>query len=251
MSCMSAKIEPSHSDVIARHYGIGRSDRGRQQVRSLPPKRRRAGKPGAETMFAVICEVNRKPEQWDTYLGYAKALRPEVERIDGFLDNERFSSMRLSGWLLSLSAWRDEKAVIRWRIFARHHEIQERGRSEVFRDYHLRVGEIIADTGVPEGHSLREQRFDETEAAAKLIALSEATLEGLPPAPDALTVAARLGAPRQAVLPGLVDWDVFESINQPGEFILLSSWCNAAAAEAVPGPPYSQSLHTPRLRVRV
>jgi heme-degrading monooxygenase HmoA len=178
-------------------------------------------------MFAVIFEVNPKPEQWDTYLGYAKALRPELERIDGFLDNERFSSMRRPGWLLSLSTWRDEKAVTRWRIFARHHEIQERGRSEVFRDYHLRVGEIIADNRVPDGHSLRQQRFDETEAAAKLVVLSEAAL-----APDALTVAARLGGPGQAVLPGLVDWDVFESINQPGKFILLASWCDAAAAEA-------------------
>jgi heme-degrading monooxygenase HmoA len=185
-------------------------------------------------MFAAIFEVNPKPEQWDAYLGYAKALRPELERIDGFLDNERFSSMRRPGWLLSLSTWRDEKAVIRWRIFARHHEIQERGRSEVFRDYHLRVGEIIADNRVPDGHSLREQRFDETEATAKLVSFSEATLEGLPPAPDALTVAAGLGAPRQAVLPGLVDWDAFESINQPAKFILLASWCNAAAAGAVP-----------------
>jgi len=187
-------------------------------------------------MFAVIFEVNPKPEQWDTYLGYAKALRPELERIHGFLDNERFSSMRRPGWLLSLSTWRDEKAVIRWRIFARHHEIQERGRSEVFRDYHLRVGEIIADNRVPDGHSLREQRFDETETAAKLVVLSEATLEGLPPASDALTVAARLGAPGQAVPPGLVDWDVFESINQPAKFILLTSWRNAAAAEAAPVP---------------
>src|SRR3984893_1946894 len=197
----------------------------------------------SRAMFAVIFEVNPKPEQWDTYLGYARALRPELERIERFLDNERFSSMRRPGWLLSLSAWRDEKAVIRWRIFARHHEIQERGRSEVFRDYHLRVGEIIADNRVPDGHRLREQRCDEPEAAAKLVVLSEATLEGLPPAPDALTAAARLGAPRQAMLPGLVDWDVFESIHQPGKFILLASWCNAAAAEAAPVPSAGTIRH--------
>src|SRR6202011_965900 len=126
--------------VIARHYGIGRTDRGRQDGRSVPPNDPEPSGAGAEAMFAVIFEVNPRPEQWDTYLGYAKALRPELERIDGFLDNERFSSMRRPGWLLSLSTWRDEKAVIRWRIFARHHEIQERGRSEVFRGYHLRVG---------------------------------------------------------------------------------------------------------------
>src|ERR1700751_3690534 len=80
---------------------------------------------GAEIMFAVIFEVNPKPEQWDAYLGYAKLLRPELEQIDGFIDNERFSSLRREGWLLSLTIWRDEKAVIRWRTRARHHEVQQ------------------------------------------------------------------------------------------------------------------------------
>ena len=79
-------------------------------------------------MFAVVFEVNPKPEQWDAYLGYAKSLRPELERIDGFIENERFSSLRRQGWLLSLSIWRDEKAVVRWRTSANHHEIQHKGR---------------------------------------------------------------------------------------------------------------------------
>ena len=140
-------------------------------------------------MFAVIFEVNPKPEQWEAYLGYAKLLRPELEQIDGFIDNERFSSLRWKGWLLSLSIWRDEKAVIRWRTRARHHEVQQKGRTEVFGDYHLRVGEIIADNRLPAGQVLREQRFDETAAAAKLIALSEAAPEGLPDKPDPSTVA--------------------------------------------------------------
>ena len=118
-------------------------------------------------MFAVIFEVNPKPEQWEAYLGYAKLLRPELEQIDGFIDNERFSSLRREGWLLSLSIWRDEKAVIRWRTRARHHEVQQKGRSEVFGDYHLRVGEIIADNRLPAGQVLREQRFDETAAASQ------------------------------------------------------------------------------------
>ena len=184
-------------------------------------------------MFAVIFEVQPKPEQWDAYLGYAKSLRPELERIDGFIENERFSSLRRKGWLLSLSVWRDEKAVVRWRTFARHHEIQQKGRLEVFRDYHLRVGEIVSDNQLPPGHDLREQRFDETHAAAKLVALSEAALEDLSSKPGAATVAGRLGAPQQRA-PGLVDWDVFGSIYQPGKFILLTSWRDAATAEGAP-----------------
>jgi heme-degrading monooxygenase HmoA len=169
-------------------------------------------------MFAVIFEVNPKPEQWDAYLGYAKMLRPELEQIDGFIDNERFSSLRRKGWLLSLSTWRDEKAVIRWRTRARHHEVQQQGRTEVFGDYHLRVGEIIADNRLPAGQVLREQRFDETEAAAKLIGLSEAAPGGL-----------------------------FESIVEPGKFILLASWRDGAA---VKGSPQSGSDIRHR-RVRV
>ena len=200
-------------------------------------------------MFAVIFEMNPKPEQWDSYLSYAKMLRPELERINGFIDNERFSSLRRSGWVLSLSIWRDEKAVIRWRTAARHHEVQQKGRNEVFRDYHLRVGEIIADNQLPAGQSLQEQRFDQTEAPGKLVSLMELGLSNLPPKPDALTVAARLGAPDRGSPPGLVGWDVFESIYQPGKFVLLTSWRDAPAAAAWPAAPPSDDIRHRRIRV--
>jgi heme-degrading monooxygenase HmoA/pimeloyl-ACP methyl ester carboxylesterase len=205
--------------------------------------------PEAKSMFAVIFEVNPKPEQWDTYLGYAGSLRPELERIDGFIDNERFSSLQRPGWVLSLSIWRDEKAVIRWRTSGRHHEVQQKGRNDVFRDYHLRVGEITCDNQLPAGQSLREQRFDETEAAAKLVTLSEATPEDLAAEPDAATVAARLGASEQQTHPEHVDWDVFKSIYQPGKFILLTSWRDAAAAERLSAAHHAGNLRHRRVRV--
>src|SRR5687767_7961647 len=117
-------------------------------------------------MFSVIFEVHPKAERWDDYLGYARVLRPELERIDGFVDNIRYRSLTRPGWLVSLSNWRDEKALVRWRTHAAHHGVQERGRFEIFHDYHLRVGQITRDTGLPEGQSLAEQRLDETEAGA-------------------------------------------------------------------------------------
>ncbi|MBV9375536.1 MAG: antibiotic biosynthesis monooxygenase [Alphaproteobacteria bacterium] len=196
-------------------------------------------------MFAVIFEVNPKPEQWEAYLGYAKMLRPELEQIDGFIENERFSSLCRKGWLLSLSIWRDEKAVIRWRTDARHHEVQKKGRTEVFGDYHLRVGEIVADNRLPAGEILREQRFDETIAEAKLIVLTDAPLQGLPPNPDAGSVSKLLGMPGAAD-PELLDWDVFESIVQPRKFILLTSWREVTAAT---GLPESGGIRHRRVRV--
>ena len=107
--------------------------------------------------------MHPRPNQWDAYLGNAKMLRPELEQIDGFVDNIRYKSLTREGWILSLSGWRDEKSVVRWRTRMGHHLVQEKGRSEILLDYHLRVGQITADTRIPEGHTLREQRLDETE----------------------------------------------------------------------------------------
>ena len=115
-------------------------------------------------MFSVLFEVNPKDDQWNAYLDFAKVLRPELEQIDGFVDNIRYRSLTREGWILSLSGWRDEKALVRWRTQARHHDVQENGRTRSCSDYHLRVGQLTQDTAVPEGHILAEQRLDETEA---------------------------------------------------------------------------------------
>src|ERR1700733_11139879 len=106
------------------------------------------------SMFSVIFEVHPRSEQWDAYLGYAKMLRPELEQIEGFVDNIRYRSLTREGWILSLSGWRDEKAVVRWRTMVKHHLVQEKGRSKILRDYHLRVGQITHDTQVPAGEKI-------------------------------------------------------------------------------------------------
>jgi len=155
-------------------------------------------------MFAVIFEVQPKPDRWDEYLELAKLLKPELERIAGFVDNERFKSRRTEGRLLSLSTWRDEKAVVRWRTQAKHHGVQEKGRFAVFADYHLRVGEITADTHPPSGPAVKQQRLDETEiGAAKTVTLTEITPNGT--SPDALP--AHLGLDTSAR--GLADHELF------------------------------------------
>src|SRR5499426_4255252 len=125
-------------------------------------------------MFSVIFEVYPKEARFDDYLALAKRLKPVLEQVDGFVDNERFESSRRPGWILSHSTWRDEKSVLRWRTVAKHHDTQQRGRDEVFQDYHLRVGEIVADTAPPAGASIVEQRLDETEIGrAKFVTLTE------------------------------------------------------------------------------
>jgi heme-degrading monooxygenase HmoA len=180
-------------------------------------------------MFAVIFEVTPKPERRDDYLRHAGLLRPELEKIDGFIANERYASLGRAGWVLSLSLWRNEKAVIRWRTWAPHHQTQEKGRFEIFADYHLRVGEITADSGLPAGEAPRQERFDETETgAARLAIVTEASLPGL--ADESAT--ARLGAPRGDRAKGLVAADVFRHITRHDDLLLLTSWVEAAQGAA-------------------
>jgi heme-degrading monooxygenase HmoA len=183
-------------------------------------------------MFAVLFEVHPKPERWDAYLDIAGMLRPELEQIDGFVDNIRYRSLTREGWLLSLSSWRDEKSVVRWRTCERHHLAQEKGRGEIFSDYHLRVGELTRDTRLPHGHALSEQRLDETEVGeATAVTLIDASR----PAEWVEETSSEDAAEWLGLAPGangLVAWDVFDAVLTPGDVILLLSWRDRAAALA-------------------
>lgn len=101
-------------------------------------------------MIAVIFEVWPADGHRQTYLDIAASLRPELEKIDGFLSIERFQSLSDSAKLLSLSFWRDEAAVAAWRNVERHRGAQKRGRKGVFRDYRLRIGHVVRDYGLTE-----------------------------------------------------------------------------------------------------
>jgi heme-degrading monooxygenase HmoA len=175
-------------------------------------------------MFSVIFEVHPKRDQWDAYLGNAKMLRPELEQVDGFIDNIRYKSLTRDGWILSLSGWRDEKAVVRWRTKMRHHMVQEKGRSEILLDYHLRVGQITKDTHIPDGYALVEQRLDETEVGeGTTVTLIDAKRSPqLAETSDPLEIARYLRVDRQAA--GLISWDVFDAVLTPGDLILLLFW---------------------------
>lgn len=101
-------------------------------------------------MIAVIFEVEIAAGQKEAYLETAAALRPLLEEIDGFVSIERFQSLSSPDKLLSLSFWRDEAAVQRWRQLAEHRSAQARGRAGVFADYRLRVAGVIRDYGMAE-----------------------------------------------------------------------------------------------------
>ncbi|MDR7028949.1 antibiotic biosynthesis monooxygenase family protein [Rhizobium rosettiformans] len=99
-------------------------------------------------MIAVIFEVTPFLGERHCYLDLAGDLRAHLEATDGFISVERFESLTTRGKLLSLSFWRDEEAVRRWRETEEHRAAQSAGRGGVFATYRLRVAEVLRDYGL-------------------------------------------------------------------------------------------------------
>jgi len=189
-------------------------------------------------MFVVLFEVQPHDELREEYLDVAKLLRPELEAIEGFIGNTRFASARTPGRLLSLSTWRDEKSLVRWRTQATHHDQgQQRGRFEIFADYRLRVAEVTEDTHPPVGVVLAQSRYDETEVGTA----------------RAATVFEPLDTDSRAAMPdldgvgGLADVESYDGILDPHPPLLLASWIDLGAARG--GTPPLPSVRIRHLRV--
>lgn len=99
-------------------------------------------------MFVVVFEIQPKEGREQDYLDLAASLKPEVEQIEGFISVERFQSLARPGRLVSVSFWRDEDAVKRWREHNRHHLAQLSGRGQIFADYRITVAEVERQYGM-------------------------------------------------------------------------------------------------------
>ena len=96
-------------------------------------------------MIAVIFEVETLEGQQGNYLEFARKLLPLVEKIEGFISIERFESLANPGKILSLSFWRDEKAIAEWRNIS---------------NYRTRIADITRDYGM---HKTSESPQDSKE----------------------------------------------------------------------------------------
>jgi heme-degrading monooxygenase HmoA len=178
-----------------------------------------------------MVEVNPKSDEFENYFDATQMLSPELKQVDGFVDNTGYASLTRPGWLLSLSNWRDETSLKRWRIETNYHKRMQAAGDRVFADYRVHIGEVVVDTRVPAGQAVLQQRLDETDAGiGEAITLLDASF-----APDWVKQA---GA--DAVLkslgfdPGafeLVGREVFEAAMTPGDVIALVKWEALATAE--------------------
>lgn len=178
------------------------------------------------SLFAVVFEVKPNARRGSDYLRIAKGLRPELLAMPGFLENERFRSRSRPGYLLSLSLWDDEKALVRWRTVEKHHQGQVEGRDGVLDDYHIRVGEATRASGPFADRHVGWMRQDETQVGQ---AAALTIIDGVVSPDSALWKLANGGyGPDQ----GRVSQDVFDHLTTAGRVAVVAGWHTQAQADA-------------------
>jgi heme-degrading monooxygenase HmoA len=96
-------------------------------------------------MIAVIFEFTAAQGKFADYKQLAEGLNEEVRKFDGFISIERFQSISNADKFVSISFWRDEEAVRKWRNLQQHREAQKKGRAGIFSSYRLRVCQVLRD----------------------------------------------------------------------------------------------------------
>ncbi|MEC4718936.1 antibiotic biosynthesis monooxygenase [Noviherbaspirillum sp. CPCC 100848] len=177
-------------------------------------------------MFAVVFEVLPSPSGYQRYLDTAAALRPRLDGIEGFVSIERFRCLTAPGWILSLSYWRHEAALVAWRGHGEHHAAQQAGRGGVFDDYRLRVVRmhdkfpaapaqslIVLQDDPPERDSGR--RFQSLANESRLIGLADVNAEAVADDDTASRHGMRFGEV-------LRDYGLFDRLQAPQRFPAVS-----------------------------
>jgi heme-degrading monooxygenase HmoA len=108
-------------------------------------------------MFVVVFEVQAKEGHEQEYFDLAGSLKPDVEKIEGFISVERFQSVAQPGRFVLVSYWRDDDSVKRWREHNRHHLAQLSGRAQIFADYRITVAEVERQYGMFERKEAPQQ----------------------------------------------------------------------------------------------
>lgn len=115
-----------------------------------------------------------------------------------------------------------------------HHEAQEKGRGQIFANYHLRIGEIVGDSAVGGGNEKKQMRFDATEVgmgtAVMLIdsKMGEEWVKERKTKPGIVAEALGFNVGKA----GAVEWDVFEAVLIPGDLIVMATWKDTQGLEA-------------------
>jgi heme-degrading monooxygenase HmoA len=101
--------------------------------------------------YAVIFPSLRTPGD-QGYQATAQRMEELAKTMPGYLGIE--SARSDSGFGITVSYWRDEASIRRWRRYSEHVLAQERGKREWYQHYELRIARVERSYSGPEGRGV-------------------------------------------------------------------------------------------------
>ncbi len=96
-------------------------------------------------MVIVVFQFSTKPNMSDEYFKEVDLLNKELKNEKGFISAERYKSNTYKDSYVSISTWKDKKAVEKWHQNKKHQLSQNKGKAEIFKSFRIRVAEVYKD----------------------------------------------------------------------------------------------------------
>lgn len=112
-------------------------------------------------MIVVLFELQAINGQNQNYVDLVNKLTPLLASNEGFISVECFQSTVNPEKVMSVTTWKNEEAVVKWRNVDAHLSAQAAGRNRIFKDYRVRVTSVIRDYGLHDrGQAPADSLFD-------------------------------------------------------------------------------------------
>jgi heme-degrading monooxygenase HmoA len=99
-------------------------------------------------MIAVIFEGIPHEGKMKKYLAMSPKYKEQLANIEGFISNERYQSCADPNKVLSVSFWKDEASIKKFRELEMHLEDERTGREVLFKDYRICIAKVSRDYGM-------------------------------------------------------------------------------------------------------
>ena len=213
-------------------------------------------------MSQVVFEFLPCANTLENFLGTIVGKKPDLERGNGLVGNHSYKSLTRAGWFLSLSTWREERSVVRWRTNLRHLHTRCTDCDLRFADYRLWVGSVADDSQSRIGTKPLEQGAGPAKVARATLSIisvnrtirsngtlnfSDRLIEFDPVFGDNLSLDMFKATAWAA---NAVSWDVFEKILNSRDLLLLTAWPDEEAARTYENRVFATSEARMR-RIRV
>jgi GAF domain-containing protein/anti-sigma regulatory factor (Ser/Thr protein kinase) len=172
-------------------------------------------------MLTVLFEALPQAGQHSAYRDCVAAIQRAVQGVAEPVEGGEYRSITRDGWILSLTLWEESVTVRDLPEFSR----LDLTSTDAFLDYRFRAGNVALDTSNPAAEPGPEQSSDRPVMTVLSGPSVHAHIDNSITRRNIGPVV--LGARTE----GLATWDVFESLHDSGQAIMLLSWESRHAAQ--------------------